>query len=141
MVDWLVGWVATNAAGLLFKTIFNEEFAKDLAKDYAKDFFKDRFNNVGTALFHKEPLQKAIVKALKEFLQLVQEELKFRKVADEEIKKLSKPLKIFIYNKSVKEILGKAFDADCDSLDDQTLQSTWQSLALPPLPRLYAATG
>ncbi|MBW4630977.1 MAG: HEAT repeat domain-containing protein [Iphinoe sp. HA4291-MV1] len=137
MVEWFISALATNAVGLLVKTILNEEFAKDLAKDYAKDFFKDRFNNVTTALFQKEPLQKAIAKALKEFLQLVEDELRFRRLCDEEIKKFAKSLKTFIYDKSVKEVLGKAFDADCDSLDYQTLQKTWQSLRLPPLPAKF----
>lgn len=137
IMEWLLGWVAKNAAGLLFKTILNEDFAKDLAKDYAKDFLKDRFNNVATALFKKEPLQKAIVMALKEFLLLVQEELKFRKLSEEEIKTYTKPLKTFIYDKSVKEILGKAFDADCDSLDYKTLENTWQSISLLPMPAKF----
>ncbi len=136
MVEWLIGWVATNAFGLLVKTILNEEFAKDLAKDYAKDFFKGRFNNV-TAIFQKEPIQKAIAKALKEFLQLVEEELKFSRLSEEDIKKFAKPLKTFIYNKSVKEILGKAFDADCDDLDYQKLENTWKSLGLPAMPAKF----
>lgn len=136
MMEWLVGWVATNAFGLLVKTILNEEFAKDLAKDYAKDFFKDRFNNVA-AIFQKEPIQKAIAKALKEFLQLVEDELRFRRLSEEDIKKLAKPLKTFIYNKSVKEILGNAFDADCDDLDYQKLENTWKSLGLPDMPAKF----
>ncbi|MFH7027711.1 MAG: HEAT repeat domain-containing protein [Heteroscytonema crispum UTEX LB 1556] len=140
MLEWLVGWVTTNAFGLLVKTILNEDFAKDLAKDYAKDFFKDRFNNVPIAIFQKEPLQKAIAKALKEFLQLVEDELKRRKVADADIKNFAKPLKTFVYNKSVKEILGKAFDAncdECDELDYQSLENIWKSLNLPALPAKF----
>ncbi|MEH2063974.1 MAG: HEAT repeat domain-containing protein, partial [Nostoc sp.] len=137
MVEWLIGWIASNAVGLLVKTILNKEFAQDLANDYAKDFFKDRFNNVGTLLFVKEPLQKAIIKALKEFLQIVEEELRFRRVSDEDIKKFAKPLKQFIYNKSVKEILGKAFDADCDSLDYQRLATIWNHSELPTMPAKF----
>ncbi len=136
MMEWLVGWVATNAFGLLVKTILNEEFAKDLAKDYAKDFFKDRFNNVA-AIFQKEPIQKGVAKALKEFLQLVEEELKFRRLSEEEIKKFAKPLKTFIYNKSVKGILGKAFDANCEDLDYQKLENTWKNLGLPAMPAKF----
>ncbi|BCL35243.1 HEAT repeat domain-containing protein [Nostoc sp. MS1] len=138
MAEIILGWIATNAVGLLFKTIFTQEnikeFAQDLGKDYLKDFFKDRFNNVPIALFEKEPLQKAIIKALKEFLQIVEDELKLRKVLEADIKKLAKPLKTFIDNKSVKEILGKAFNDDCDSLDYQELAKLWYQLNLPAMP-------
>ncbi|OUL20708.1 NTPase [Nostoc sp. 106C] len=137
MVEWLVGWVATNAVGFLVKNILTSEFANDLAKDYAKDFFKDRFNNVPD-LFKKEPIHKAIAKALKEFLQLLEDELKFRKASEEDIKKFQKPLKKFIYHKSVKEILGKAFDPDCDELDYQTLEEIWKSLNFPALPARFS---
>ncbi|NMG11343.1 NTPase [Brasilonema sp. UFV-L1] len=137
MLKWLVDWVATNSVGLVVKIILNEEFAKDLANNYAKDFFKYDFNNVVTALAEKEQLQKAIAKALKEFLQLVEEELKFCRLSDEEIQKFAQPLKIFIYDKSVKEVLSQAFDAHCDSLDDQTLEKTWQILKLPSIPAKF----
>ncbi|MEH2336454.1 NACHT domain-containing protein, partial [Nostoc sp.] len=137
MVEWLIAWIASNAVGLLVKTILNKEFAEDLAKDYAKDFFKDRFNNVGTSLFVKEPLQKAIIKALKEFLQIAEDELRFHRVSDEDIKKFAKPLKQFIYNKSVKQILGKAFEADCDSLDYQTLADIWNHPESPIMPAKF----
>ncbi|MBD2210010.1 NACHT domain-containing NTPase [Nostoc linckia FACHB-104] len=136
IVEWLVGWVASNTVGFLVKNILTSEFAQDLAKDYAKDFFKDRFNSVPD-FFKKEPIQKAIAKALKEFLQLLEDELKFRKLPEEDIKKFDKPLKKFIYHKSVKEILGKAFEPDCDELDYQTLESTWKSLNLPALPARF----
>ncbi|BAY15177.1 hypothetical protein NIES21_09920 [Anabaenopsis circularis NIES-21] len=138
MVEWILGWLATNAAGLLVKTIMNQEFvqefAKDLARDYAKDFFKDRFNNVPIALFEKEPLQKAIIKALKEFFQIVEDELKLCQVSEADIKKFAKPLKTFIYNKSIKQILGKAFKDDCNSLNYQELRNIWDELNLPLMP-------
>ncbi|BBD60744.1 hypothetical protein NIES2109_35430 [Nostoc sp. HK-01] len=138
MVEWILGWVATNAVGVLVKTIMNQEFVKEfaqeLARDYAKDFFKDRFNNVPIAIFQKEPLEKAIVKALKEFFEIVEEELKFRRLSQDDIKKFAKPLKQFIYQKSVKEILGKAFIDDCDSLEYQQLKERWHQLNLPTMP-------
>ncbi|MBD2595833.1 HEAT repeat domain-containing protein [Nostoc spongiaeforme FACHB-130] len=138
MSELFLGWVATNAVGLLVKTImtqdFVKEFAQDLAKDYAKDFFKDRFNNVPIALFEKEPLQKAIIKALKEFFQIVEDELKLCQVSAADIKKFAKPLKTFIYNKSVKQILGRAFKDDCNSLNYQELRNIWDELNLPIMP-------
>jgi hypothetical protein len=45
MVDWLVIWGITQAAGLIFQPIL-EDLAKDAAKDFAKDLFKDSLKNV-----------------------------------------------------------------------------------------------
>jgi predicted NACHT family NTPase len=136
MVEWLVSWVAKNAVGFLVKAILNEDFAKEIAKDYAKDFFRSRLNDVAT-IFQQEQMQKGVAKALKEFLQLVEDELKFRKLTDEDINKFKQPLKQFIYHKSVKEILGSAFETDCDELDYQTLDSIWKNLNLPDLPAKF----
>ncbi len=131
MVDWLAVWEVANAVGFIFKPIL-EELTKDAAKDFVKDFFKDSLKHV--LLREKDPRTVASGKAIKEFLQLVQQELKFRRLPEAEIKQYTKALKQFIDNKSVKEILGKAFDSDCDSLDATTLEGTWNSLQLPPLP-------
>ncbi|OUL24980.1 hypothetical protein BV372_28395 [Nostoc sp. T09] len=136
MVEWIIGLVANNAVGFLVKAILNEDFAKEIAKDYAKDFFKSRLKNFAT-IFQQAPIQQAVAKALQEFLQQVEEELKFRKLADDDINKFNQPLKQFIYNQSVKEILGQAFDTNCDELDYQTLESIWQDLNLPNLPAKF----
>ncbi|MEH2193072.1 MAG: HEAT repeat domain-containing protein, partial [Nostoc sp.] len=135
IVEWFTLWIGQKAVGFLVKTIISEEFFKDLVKDYAKDFFKHIFNNAVTAPFKQEPLQKAVVMALTEFLQLMQQQLKVRCKLDEaEIKNYAEDIKIFIREKSVKEILGQAFDIKCDSLDFKTLADSWKRLQLQPLP-------
>lgn len=131
MVDWLAVWGVANAVGFVFKPIL-EELTKDAAKDFVKDFFKDSLKHV--LLREKDPRTVASGKAIKDFLQLVQQELKFRRLPEAEIKQYTNALKQFIDNKSVKKILGKGFDTDCDSLDAKTLEDTWNSLHLPPLP-------
>jgi len=62
-----------------------------------------------TGLFQKDTLQTVVGKALKEFLQLVQQELEDAEVCEEQLKQYIKPLNQFINNKSVKELLGSAF--------------------------------
>ncbi|MEH2256989.1 NACHT domain-containing protein, partial [Nostoc sp.] len=135
IVEWFTLWIGQKAVGFLVKTIISEEFFKDLVKDYAKDFFKHIFNNAVTAPLKQEPLQKTVVMALTEFLQLMQQQLKVRCKLDEaEIQNYAEDIKKFIREKSVKEILGQAFDIKCDSLDFKTLADSWKRLQLQPLP-------
>ncbi|MBD2084680.1 HEAT repeat domain-containing protein [Coleofasciculus sp. FACHB-542] len=131
MVDWLLVWGVSQAVGGLVYPIV-QDLAKEGAKDFAKDFFKDSLKHV--LLREKDPRQVAAGKAIKEFLQLVQDELKDTGVTDEQLQQYTKPLKEFIKDKSVKEILGSAFKDDCQALDTKTLAQTWNQLNLLPLP-------
>nr|WP_322664889.1 HEAT repeat domain-containing protein [Nostoc sp. DedQUE09] len=131
IVEWFTLWIGQKAVGFLVKTIISEEFFKDLVKDYAKDFFKNIFNNAATAPFKQEPLQKAVIMALTEFLQLMQQQLKVRcKLSEAEIQNYAEDINKFIRDKSVKEILGQAFDIKCDSLDFKRLADSWKRLKL-----------
>ncbi|WP_118163856.1 HEAT repeat domain-containing protein [Nostoc sphaeroides] len=133
MLDWLTIWGVTQAAGLIFKPIL-EDLAKDAAKDWAKDLLK----GIPGKIFQKlkqEDIEIAAGKALKEFLQLMQQQLKVRcKLAETEIKEYTTDIQKFISDKSVTEILGKAFDINCESLDAKTLEDSWNRLQLKPLP-------
>nr|WP_238845550.1 hypothetical protein [Nostoc edaphicum] len=132
MLDWLAIWGVTQAAGLIFKPIL-EDLAKDAAKDWAKDLLKGIPGKVFQKL-KKEDIEVAAGKALKEFLQLMQQQLKVRcKLAETEIKEYTTDIQKFISDKSVTEILGKAFDINCESLDAQTLEDSWNRLQLKPL--------
>ncbi|HLO86032.1 MAG TPA: HEAT repeat domain-containing protein [Nostocaceae cyanobacterium] len=132
MVDWLLLWGITQGLGVIVTPII-QELAKEGAKDFAKDFFKDSLKKVFFS--EKDPRQIAAGKAIKEFLQLVQQQLKVRcKLTESEIKQYTPVIKEFINDKTIKSILGQAFDLDCESLDAQTLQNTWNKLQLKPLP-------
>ncbi len=144
MLDWLVVWGVTSAVRFVFKPILEDlakelkDLAKDATKDWVKDLFKDclkdRFEKV-VQLMSKEPLDIAAGKALKEFLQMVQDGLEYAGLEEQqELRQYIKPLKQFIKNKSVQEILGSAFQEDCEVLDTRTLAQTWKDLNLPSLP-------
>jgi predicted NACHT family NTPase len=126
--EWFTTWVATKAFGFLVKTIINEEFVKDLVKDYAKDFFKSIFNNAVTVPFKREPLDKAVVMAVTEFLQLMQQDLKDGDRSEDEIKESTQPIKQFLKHQEVKEILGTAFKHDCQAIDTKRLEEIWYQL-------------
>lgn len=133
MVDWLILWGVSQGVGALVYPIL-QDLAKDSAKDFVKDFFKDSLKHV--ALGEKDPRQIATGKALKEFLLLMQQQLKFRcKLTDGEIKKeYQDDVKKFIHHKSVREILAQAFDVNCESLDAEILADTWKDLQIKTLP-------
>ena len=111
MTDWLVIWEVTQGVGFLFKPIL-EDLAKDAAKDCIKDFFKTSLGNVIKDLINKEPLQKAIGKAIKEFLELVQQELEDEDLDENQLKKYILPFKKLLKNESVRQTLGSAFDSN-----------------------------
>ncbi|MBD2298393.1 NACHT domain-containing NTPase [Nostoc sp. FACHB-190] len=133
MLDWLVIWGVAQGAGLIVKPIL-EDLAKDAAKDWAKDILKGIPGKVFEKL-QKEDIEIAAGKALKEFLQLMQQQLKVRcKLREDEIKEYTGDIKKFISDKSVKETLGKAFDINCEDLSYEILAESWQRLQLKALP-------
>ncbi|MEG3896027.1 MULTISPECIES: HEAT repeat domain-containing protein [unclassified Microcoleus] len=133
MIDWLLLWGVTQGVGILVQPIL-EDLIKDGAKDFAKDFFKDSLKNV---LVEKDPRKVAAGQAIKKFLELVEQQLKIGGLSPEQRKLYIKDVKQFINNKSVKEILGKAFESDRESLDAELLEQTWSQLDLTPLPARF----
>ncbi|MCL2930563.1 MAG: AAA family ATPase, partial [Trichodesmium sp. MAG_R01] len=130
MVDWLIIWGVTQGVGFVFKPIL-EDLAKDAAKDLIKDFFKTSLGNVIKDLTNKKPLQKAIGKAIKEFLELVQQELEYVDVEENQLKKYIPPFKRFLKNESVRETLGSAFD---NKTVDTKILATIAKEIIPTLP-------
>lgn len=135
IIEWFTLWIGQKAVGFLVKTIISEEFVKDLLKDYAKDFFKHIFNNAVTAPFKREPLEKAVVMAVTEFLELMQQDLDDSELAEDEIKKYEQPLNKFLKHPEVKAILGTAFKDDSQAINTNKLETIWYELnASCPLP-------
>ncbi len=109
MVEWLITWGASKAVGFLAKKVIGE-LAQGAAEDYVKDFFKQCFSNAISNINKKEPLQKAMAAATKDFLELVEEELKEVDGDESQLDQYIKPLEQLIKNQSVLAILGSAFD-------------------------------
>jgi len=109
MVEWLITWGASQAVGFLANKVIGE-LAQGAAEDYVKDFFKQCFSNAISNINKKEPLQKAMAAATKDFLELVEEELKEVDGYESQLDQYIKPLEQLIKNQSVLAILGSAFD-------------------------------
>ncbi|MBD2300663.1 HEAT repeat domain-containing protein [Nostoc sp. FACHB-190] len=133
IIDWLAVWGVTQAVGFAFKPIF-EELAKDVVKDWAKDILKCIPKNILQQL-KKEEIEIIAGKALKEFLELIQQELEDADIEELALQQYTKTLKEFISSHFIREILGYPFQAECHSLDAQVLFRTWYEMNLPSLPQ------
>ena len=132
MLDWLVIWGVTQATGTIVAPIL-AEFAKDTGKDFAKDFFKDALKKV-IHLPEPKVLKEAYGKALKEFLQLMEQELTNAGCQEEQVREYARPIAEFIQREEIAAALGQAFELDCRSIDIPLLGNTWQRENLLSLP-------
>ncbi|MBD2363912.1 HEAT repeat domain-containing protein [Anabaena minutissima FACHB-250] len=135
ILDWLAVWGITQAVGFAFKSIF-EDLAKDAAKDWAKDLLKGIPGNILQQL-KPEDIDIAAGKALKEFLQLMQQELEDADLEETELQQYNYALKKFINHKSIKLILGEPFQPNCQLINAKVLTNTWHEMKLPNLPQQF----
>ncbi len=131
-LEWIAGWLALQAVGALVKPVV-EDFAKDLAQDIAKDQAKGWFGK-GVKLLHKDTQEKAIVKAVKELVQVIDEELVSAKVPAEQTIAWVNDIKQFVRTKEFKAALSAAFDASNSAVDASLLKQGWKSLGATGLP-------
>ncbi|MDJ0688613.1 MAG: hypothetical protein QNJ41_08890 [Xenococcaceae cyanobacterium MO_188.B32] len=113
MIDLLTAWGVTSAAGLIFKPILQDlyeelkELTKDATKDWVKDFFKERLSEGSSAGYerllsriHREPLDIAAGKAIKGFLEIVQDCLDDADLDNNAIAEYTDPIKQLLKNQS-----------------------------------------
>ncbi|WP_051469960.1 tetratricopeptide repeat protein [Fischerella sp. PCC 9605] len=142
-MEWLVIWGVQQLAGFAFREILENvgnvlgDLTKEAGKDFVKDFFKDSLKS-GINKFKKDALAEAMGKAIAQFLYLVQQELEASGIRKADIVLYTPALQKFIYNKSVKAWLAKAFEPGCQSLDGRFLQDVWAEMKLKPLPEDFS---
>ncbi|NET44829.1 HEAT repeat domain-containing protein [Okeania sp. SIO2B3] len=132
MIEWLIAWGGSEAVKFIAQEVIGE-LAKGTAEDYVKDFFKQGISDAIGGIKNGKVLQKATAQAIKYFLDLIQQELENAELSESELKKYTKPLKKFIENKSVLEVLVSAFDNDIKFLDTKKLVTIGNEIN-PPLP-------
>jgi len=135
-MEWLTLWGIQTAVGFLFTPVmqkFAEDLGKDLLKDILKDVIKDLPDNI-LKLLEKEEIDKAVGKAIKEFLEIIQQELIIAELSEDEVKQYNSSFTKFLRIDKVKEILGIAFNPECKSIDTQTLEKIWYEQNLLKLP-------
>ncbi|MCH2047962.1 MAG: histidine kinase, partial [Trichodesmium sp. ALOHA_ZT_67] len=125
----LVGFLAKEVLGKLAKEAL-EDYVKDFFKQCITDF-KDRISNT-----KKKHLEKATAEALKEFLELVQQELEDADLEENQLQEYNQPLEQFLKNKLVRETLGSAFDNNIKIVDTKILANIAKDI-VPDLPRNF----
>ena len=131
MIEWLIAWGGSEAVKFIAQEVIGE-LAKGTAEDYVKDFFKQGISDAIGGITNGKVLQEATAQAIKYFLDLIQQELENAELSESELKKYTKPLKKFIENKSVLEVLVSAFDNDIKFLDTKKLVTIGNEIN-PPL--------
>jgi predicted NACHT family NTPase len=135
-MEWLVLWGVQTTGSFLFTSVMQklaEDLGKDIFKDILKDVIKGLPGNILQSL-QKEDIDKAVGKAIKEFLEIIQYELIVADLSEDEVKQYNSPLSKFLRLDKVKEILGSAFNLECKSIDTQSLERIWYDQNLLVLP-------
>jgi predicted NACHT family NTPase len=132
MLELLVAWGVSEAVGLVVKQVL-APLVKGALEDYTKDFFKDCIKDF-TKILEPKPLQKAVVQALAEFLEQMNQELQDAEVPEEELEQYIKPLQHFINDSEVKKVLSLPFESEIQLLDYSALEKSWNELSDQQLP-------
>ena len=120
--------VSASLGWLLVQPILTE-LAKAALDDYVKDFLKGCIKDV-EGLAKKPFAQNAVRDAIKDFIILFEQELERSGLEKKQIQQYLQPLKQFIKQSPVRQVLGSAFQANCRVLNTRILAQSWQTLTL-----------
>uniref|UniRef100_UPI0031FDAB26 NACHT domain-containing protein n=1 Tax=Sphaerothrix gracilis TaxID=3151835 RepID=UPI0031FDAB26 len=124
MVEWLAIWGV--AALSVFRPIL-EDIAKEVAKDAAKSYVGQCFKSVFSVIY-KEPLTKATGQALKELLQLIEDELIRADIEGERLQAWIYDVRRFVNQESVRDAIAALFLQPDYHLDPKIFITAWQQL-------------
>jgi len=125
-MEWLVIWGASSIAWSVFRPIL-DELAKEVAKDVSKSYVADCFKSV-FSIIHRDPLTKATGQALKELLELIENELLDAGLSREQLQDWVDDVDRFIKHPKIKESIASLFLDPDFHLDPKVFVSAWQSL-------------
>ena len=123
MVDWLIVWGVT---GLVFKPIL-ESLAKEVAKDVAKSYVGKCFKSVFSVI-HKDALAKATGLALKELLELIENELVRADKSEDEIRGYVEDVRRFIQRAAIRDAIAALFLDPDYHLDPRIFAGNWREM-------------
>jgi len=126
MLDWLVVWGVGQASWSVFRPIL-EDLAKDVAEDAAKSYVGQCFKSVYSVI-RREPLTRATGLALKELLELVEDELIRADIESDALREWVGDVGRFTKQDDVRQAIASLFLEPDYHLDPKTFASAWQQL-------------
>lgn len=125
-MEWLAIWGVAQAVGFVFRPIL-EDLAKDVAKDAAKSYVGKCFQSVFSVI-HRNPLTRATGLALKELLELIQNEMLDADLDHEQLQDWIDDVQRFTKHNNVRQAIASLFLDPDYQFDPKTFAATWQQM-------------
>jgi predicted NACHT family NTPase len=123
MLEWLTASTGIALAKLVLEQVLN--LGKSALEDYVKDFFKGCIQN-GVVRAKAEVLKQPMAEALGFWIKRFVKELQMNEVPETSIEHhYRRAIQRFVNDKSVRPLLGKAFETNCKQIDFGQLQQIW----------------
>jgi hypothetical protein len=126
MLELLAIWGVSQATWSVFRPIL-EDLAQDVAKDAAVSYVGKCFKSVFSVI-HRKPLTKATGLALKELLELIDDELIRADIDDEDRRDWIDDVRTFIKHDDVRQAIASLFLDPDYQLDPKTFATAWQQI-------------
>ncbi|MEM8643138.1 MAG: HEAT repeat domain-containing protein [Cyanobacteria bacterium P01_G01_bin.54] len=137
MSELLALWGVGKATWSVFRPIL-EDLAKDVAKDTATSYVGQCFEKLFSVIY-REPLTRATGQALKELLELIDNELIRAEIEDDERREWIPDVRRFIKQPAVRGAIAPLFLEPDYFFDPKTLVTAWQQLDnAHPLPKGFS---
>ncbi|MGB3491277.1 MAG: NACHT domain-containing protein [Elainellaceae cyanobacterium] len=123
MLEWLAASTGLELGKFVLEQVL--DLGKPVLEGYVQDFFKGCLNS-GVARLKATTLKTPMAEAIGCFMQQFIEELQFHDVPDTSIDHFYRSaLKDFVRDRSIGQILGKAFETGCKHIDHVQLEQIW----------------
>lgn len=133
-VDWVTIWGA-QITGFIFRPVL-EHLATKAAEGFVSDFMKGCLKSVLTS-GEQDEVAVMVGKAMKEFLQIVQDELEGVGVNETQISDFASPIESLLLHRSVQNTLRNPLISEIPT-DPAVLAVSWNELHLPDLPAEFS---
>lgn len=129
MLEWFAATTGIELGRLVLKQVF--DLGKPVLEGYIQDFFKDCLNS-SVAQLNAAALEMPMAEAIGVFVQQFVAELEFHDVPKTSIDHFYQPaLKQFVRDRSVGQVLGRAFEKSCKHIDGDRLAQIWEAQYQP----------
>ena len=114
-----------------------EDIAKDVVKDAGKSYVGQCFKSVFSVIY-KDSLTKASGQALKELLQLIEDELIRADIEGDQLKAWTPVVKKFVYQEAVRDSIADLFLQPDYYLDPKIFITAWQGIDGAQMPEGFS---